>query len=166
MGSIPIISTKFIKENMYKPRYIQYMNLPRIPQTILDDLKIAWMEHHKNNMYNSKNYTWSDFENHELNHWCKKNISEEMYWSYQIITGDLKAHKDTVSLTKINYVADVGNENVKTIFWNDEHTEILDEYIIEPHRWHILKADTLHSVEGVEPGRIRWGIFGNIFIRA
>ena len=150
---------------MYKPRYIQYINLPNIPQKIINDLKISWSNHHKSSLDSGKSYIWSDFENHNLNQWCKENISQDIYWSYQIIAGDAAAHRDKVSLTKINYIADTGNENVKTIFWNDDQTEILDEYIIEPHRWHIFKADTLHSVEGIEPGQIRWSVFGNIFIK-
>ncbi len=144
---------------MYKPRYIQYINLPPVPQEILDDLP---SELDRYQTQNFDNYHWTDTHNKKLNQWCQENICSDMYFAFQIMTGDLPIHKDIGTKTKFVYVIETGGSNVYTKFWDDD-SELLDEYLIEKHRWHILKADTNHSVTGIEPGKLRRSITARMF---
>ncbi len=144
---------------MYKSRYIQYLNLPKIPSKIIDNLP---KEFELYETLNIDNYNWSKSHNYELNEWAQEHISKEMYFAFQLMTGDLPIHKDVDSKTKLLYLIDQGGSNVFTKFWDDQFN-LLDEYIIEKNCWHILKADTNHSVEGIEQNRLRWSVIARIF---
>ena len=154
-SSILLSSTK----TMYKSRYIQYINLPPIPKEIVQNLPKDIGVYTKQT---EQNYHWSDSYNEKLNIWAQQNISQEIYFAFQMMTGDLPAHKDGGTLTKFVYILDTGGSNVVTKFWDDDFN-LLDEYVIEPQRWHILKADTYHSVEGIEENRYRWSVTARIF---
>lgn len=142
-----------------KSQYIQYINLPQIPAEIIDTLPknltcYDTVQYH--------NYHWTDSHNQDLNLWAQKNISENIYFAFQMMTGDLARHKDIDTKTKFVYIIDTGGSNVVTRFWDDDFN-LLDEYVIEPFRWHILKADTYHSVEGIELDQYRWSVTARIF---
>jgi hypothetical protein len=144
---------------MYTRRFIQYLNLPRIPQELVDRLPGALDRYHQNFSY--KSYTWSDSWNHEIDQWCKENICADMYFGFQFMDADLEPHTDIGTLTKINYVISTGGTQVITRF--HEQDRVVAEHVIDPNRWHILKADTAHSVAGIEPGCLRWAVTGRIF---
>lgn len=147
---------------MYQPRYIQYLNLPLIPQDILDSVPRDFdlYQGHKNEQF--KTYLWSDSHNKELNHWCQANICPDMYFGFQIITGDMQAHKDTGTLTKIVYLIETGGDAVSTNFFDDQDNLVASYHILK-HRWHVLKADTKHSVTNIQPGQVRFSVTGRIF---
>jgi hypothetical protein len=144
---------------MYKPRYIQYINLPAIPEDIINNLPRSLSAYE---LQNNGNYNWTDSYNTQLNEWCQKNICNEMYYAFQFMSGDIPVHKDIGTQTKFVYIIETGGPNVITKFWNDDRT-LLDEYCIDKNRWHILKADTNHSVEGIKPGNLRWSVTARIF---
>jgi len=144
---------------MYKSKYIRYINLPPIPQTIIDELPIDIINYETQK---NGNYHWTASHNEKLNSWCRENICNEMYFAFQLMVGDLPIHKDIDTQTKFVYILEPGGSQVYTKFWDDDEN-FLDEYIIESNRWHILKADTNHSVTGIEPGKIRWSITARIF---
>ena len=144
---------------MYKPRYIQYINLPVIPQDIVNNLPRSLSSYE---LQNNGNYNWTDSYNTQLNEWCQKNICSEMYFAFQFITGDIPIHKDIETQTKFVYIIETGGLNVITKFWDDDY-KLLDEYCIEKNRWHILKADTYHSVEDIVPDSLRWSVTARIF---
>ena len=144
---------------MYKSRYIQYVNLPEIPEDIILELPKDI------NLYQTQcnnNYHWTNSHNAKLNAWAQKNICSEIYFAFQIMTGDLPIHKDIDTQTKLVYLLETGGTSVFTKFWDDNFC-LLDEYIINKNKWHILKADTYHSVEGVEKDQIRWSVTARIF---
>ena len=144
---------------MYKPRYIQYVNLPKIPADIISSLPQDIESYNKETQ---GNYHWTNTHNEQLNEWAQQHISNDIYFAFQMMTGDLERHKDIGTLTKFVYIIDTGGCNVVTKFWDDD-LRLLDEYVIEPHRWHILKADTYHSVEGIEADKHRWSVTARIF---
>lgn len=147
-----------------KKRYIQYLNLPKIPDSIIHkvpldpELYTNW----SNGKKNLSTYKWSDLYSEELNSWCHEHICQDMHFGFQMLFGHNEMHKDLETLTKINYVITPGGAHVTTAFYDDE-TNMLDSYIIEAHRWHILKADTFHQVHNLEPGQVRFGVTGRIF---
>ena len=144
---------------MYKSRYIQYVNLPSIPEDIIQNLPTKLDVYKKETI---ENYHWTDSFNEKLNAWAQENICKDIYYAFQMMTGDIPRHKDIDTKTKFVYIIDTGGSNVVTRFWDNDHM-LLDEYIIEPFRWHILKADTYHSVEGIETDRYRWSVTARIF---
>jgi hypothetical protein len=144
---------------MYKPRYIQYINLPAIPVDIINNLPRSLNSYE---LQNNGNYNWTDSCNTQLNDWAQKNICSEMYFAFQFMTGDIPIHKDIGTKTKFVYIIETGGSKVCTKFWDDDYN-LLDEYCIEKNRWHILKADTNHSVEGIESNLIRWSVTARIF---
>ena len=148
-------------------RYIQYLNLPAIPDDILERLKLANITTDStkqvvNQAVHSKNW-WTDTNNQELNQWCCENICADMYYAFLVMIANSPLHKDVGTLTKINYVLDTGGENVLTEFYADDQVTKLASYKIEPKRWHIFKADTYHTVINVEPEKTRFAVTSRIF---
>jgi hypothetical protein len=146
---------------MYESRYIQYLNLPPIPEDIILEFPKSLDKYKYKDVYTT--YHWSDSYTEKLNVWAQKYICPDMYFAVQIIDGDLVVHKDVPTLTKLNCVIETGGDNVFTKFWSNNKTDLLASYKIEPFKWHILKADTFHSVDGIDAGKIRLCITGKVF---
>ena len=149
-----------------KKRYIQYLKLPRIPDHIINKIPLdpnmytTWSNGYKN----LETYKWSDMYCEDLNEWCRQNVCEDMYFGLQMLFGHNQRHKDKGTLTKINSVITTGGQNVTTVFYDDIQSDLAcDSYQIEPHRWHIFKADAYHQVHNLEPGQVRFGVTGRIF---
>lgn len=147
---------------MYQPRFIQYLNLPPIPTEILASIPQDFALYQGQTAKRFDTYLWSDAHNKQLNQWCQDNICSEMYFGFQIITGDIPAHKDVGTQTKITYLIHTGGDQVATEFFDDQHN-LIASYKIESGRWHVLKADALHSVSNIEPGQVRFSVTGRIF---
>lgn len=139
--------------------YIQYLKLPPIPESILKNLPQDLTRYENKAEYG--NYRWTDSFNKEVDEWCKENICADMYWGFQIMTGDVPKHMDVGTKTKLSFLVDPGGKNIRTCFWDEHEILLLNEYIIPPRQWHILKADTKHSVEGVTG--TRFSVTGRIF---
>jgi len=145
-------------------RFIQYINLPPIPTELIDHLPKDDSQWRKKDIKgNMPWYRWSDEYNREINAWCQRYISSDMYWAFQLMSADMPKHLDRGTTTKFNYVINTGGDDVWTRFWTNDQESMLAEYQIEPFRWHIFKSDTYHSVEGVQPGQVRIAVTGRIF---
>ena len=140
--------------------YIKYVNWPQIPDFILNNISLNDSDYKIKSNYST--FNWSESNNKELNTWAKQTISEYLYFAFTLIKGDLMLHKDPMYL-KLNYVINTGGEKVVTKFWDDNKKDLLAEYAIEPHRWHIFKSDTFHSVHGIEKNQTRFSITAQIF---
>ena len=140
---------------MYPPRFIQYLNLPVIPQEIIDTLVLDIKEHRRqNNTVIRDSYTWSDYQTEKLNAWCKQNISNDLYYGIQLMTADVPVHADFGTKTKINFVIGTGGDQVLTKFYDPDQKILLDSYQIEPFRWHIFKADLPHEIVNITGTRV------------
>jgi hypothetical protein len=144
---------------------IRYLNLPAIPVDIMSRLNRDFGQYKTKANPLNKFYVWSDDFNEEVNRWCQQNICDTMYWGFQIMTGDQPMHKDNVTLTKLIYLINTGGDNVYTRFYDDDKN-LTHSYKIECNRWHLLKADSYHSVDGVESGQTRFSLTGRIFPEA
>ena len=148
---------------MYPYSYFRYINLPKIPNEILNQLNYDFSSYADKTNAHEGNYRWSDSHNKMINDWCQQNICNDMYWAFQIISGDLPIHKDNVTKNKFIYLIETGGDNVITEFYDEDKTTVLQSVIIETHRWHMLKVDTFHGVRNIDPGKIRFSITGRIF---
>jgi len=149
---------------MYDTRYVQYLNLPLIPQYLIAHIDRT-PEIHKQAPSSQVHgpYIWSSHGTDAINQWCQKNICADMYFACQIMTNDLVTHKDIGTKIKLTYLVDSGGDNVSTNFYDDDQTTQLASYVIAPNQWHILKADTYHQVSNIQPGQVRFSITGRIF---
>jgi hypothetical protein len=152
---------------MFPPRYIQYINLPAIPQDLISEILRDTNQHlsHNNIVRHGQDapvYIWSDLGNEAINNWCQKNISAEMYFAFAMMPTDVYIHKDKSLQIKLNYLIDPGGNQVLTNFYDDDHN-LLASYCVEPGRWWIINANVFHSVTGLESGRTRFSVTGKIF---
>lgn len=149
---------------MYPYKYYRYINLPKVPQTVIDQIILDFDTYEKKDLGSHGDiYKWSDSFNAPVDEWCKANICDEMWWGFQFIKGDLKKHIDVGTKYKFVYLIDTGGSDVITEWYNEFQTEVVDSVVLEPHKWHILKVDTWHSVRGIDPGKVRYSITGRLF---
>jgi hypothetical protein len=139
---------------------IHYIKFPPIPNSIVDQIPRDVLQYSKDLDYSANNYFWSKSFTTDLESWCKENICSTASWGIQVITGDLPVHKDVGTISKFIYIIDAGGSSVTTTFY-DNNKCITNEYIITPQEWHILKADTFHSVTNVE--QVRISVSGRIY---
>jgi len=171
---------------------LRYLNLPKVPNDLIDDFiaktdLYPMMENEYavlkgTNLYKwtdeykiANLYKWTDEYNERINIWGQKNICEDAYFGFQIMKGNVLPHKDHLNnhygneplqpSSKLVYLISQGGENVLTRFWLDDKKTLINEYNIQTNRWHLLQIDTVHSVEGVEPGKIRWSIVAQMLHR-
>jgi len=139
---------------------IRYINLPQIPAGIIDNLNYNFDQYDQRNRLGDV-YLWSDSFNAEVNEWCRANISKDMYWGFQIISGDLPAHKDIGTEIKLTYLINTGGDGVLTNFYEEDKITVTNSYNIPAGRWHLLQANRYHSVHNVES--VRFSITGRVF---
>jgi tartrate dehydratase alpha subunit/fumarate hydratase class I-like protein len=171
---------------MYPSRYLQYINLPQIPRhiiepavanipvclaqarqqaTVASDQKDLESQSQQQKFLHvpASAYIWTDFENQALDAWCKQNICTDIYFAFQIMTGDVAVHKDKGTEIKFCYLIQSGGPEVMTTFYQADKTSVLDSYHIDQHRWHILKVNEYHGVSNIIPGQVRFSVTGRIF---
>jgi hypothetical protein len=142
---------------------IRYLNLPKIPNEILNNLNYEFTQYSfKSNFLNGA-YKWSDSFNQEIDAWCKQNICDTMHWGFQFMNSDIVVHKDVGTEVKLTYLIDAGGANVRTNFFEDDKTTMTHSFVIPIHRWHILCASKYHSVEGIESKHTRFSLTGRVF---
>ncbi len=99
----------------------------------------------------------------ELRIWAEENITGipfKFRAHYQIIGQGIPIHRDrgyqnNVARTlAVNYLLDAGGDAVNTVIYSDDG-EVLESEIIQPHRWHSIRVDMLHTVLGLVPGVFR-----------
>lgn len=142
---------------------IRFLKFPDIPADILARVSRNFDEYNIKVQYCDGVYKWSDDFTEEILPWCRANICETMHWGFQIMRGDVPMHKDFGTETKLVYLIQSGGANVKTNFYADDGVTVTHSYVIPTNQWHILKATSYHSVDGVEPGQIRFSLTGRIF---
>jgi hypothetical protein len=136
------------------------LNLPQIPAGIVDNLNYNFDQYNQHNRLGDA-YLWSDSFNQEVNAWCQANICEDMYWGFQIISGDLPAHKDIGTEIKLTYLINTGGDRVLTNFYAEDKITVTDSYMIPEGRWHLLQANRYHGVHNVES--TRFSVTGRVF---
>lgn len=144
--------------------FIHYLNLPPIPEDIINNLNRNWNQYKRKADYGNGTYIWSDSFNEEMNTWCQKNISSSMHFGFQIISGNLPKHKDVGTVSKLIYLVESGGPNATTNFYDDKDPTVkIGSVIIEPKKWHALKVDVIHDVTNVDLAKTRFSITGRLF---
>ncbi len=143
--------------------YIRYLNLPKIPSSLLEDFKTnsQLCPHMTSPFFKTGEHC------DEITKWCQQNISADSFYGVQIMDANVSPHKDQANYagipeSKLVYLVDPGGDSVKTVFW-DNNEKFLKYYVIKPFRWHLIQVNVLHSVSGIEPGNKRWAVTTQIF---
>ena len=135
--------------------------LPQVPADIVEQVRLS--AHDLVNLveHNDKNYKWAA-ANQQVQQWCCKHISPDMYWGVQIIDGYLAAHKDQGTQVKFNYIIDAAGASVVTHFYDDE-MKLVETVHFKERTWYILDVTMFHEVVGVATGQARLSLTGRIF---
>jgi hypothetical protein len=136
---------------------IQYLNLPPIPTRLLDEFeeRSGLCPNMEDNFVKTSEHCQG------ITDWCRENVCPDLFYGVQIMQGMVpkhtdRSHSNLVPECKLVYLVDPGGANVKTRFWDGDMP--LREFIIEPLRWHLIQVNVVHSVEGIENNRKRWGV--------
>jgi len=155
------MTKSLLNDHMLPCQYIQFVNLPKIPQNIIDRLPMDVEKYPKK--LSLHKYNWSDEHNEEINEWCQQHICKEIYWACQFATGDLPKHIDRPTNIKFVYLLDTGGDQVYTKFWSEDGNTLLSQYLVPLHQWCIIKVNSLHSLEGMADNSVRFAVTGKIF---
>jgi len=145
---------KYTSGNMY----VQYIDAPA-PSTHMKLEEVQTLKNEWAHFSLGPTYSAHDVEQELMNELYKTfppNIFNA--YLYQCIGPSIPIHKDIARDTCFNYILNTGGDNVETVWYDDNYKEIHREYI-EPNRWHQLKVDVLHTVEGIT--NKRYGITVN-----
>ena len=137
---------------------VRQVNMPSVPQHVVTEIYNCVDQGTSAVVYD--NYSWMP-ANEQIQTWCKHNISPDMYWGLQLISGDLKMHKDIGTCIKFNYIIDTAGPHVVTNFYNDSF-ELIESVTLHPHIWYIMDVTLYHSVSFVHPGQTRLSLTGRI----
>ena len=143
---------------MYPEKFVQYLTLPCLPQHLVDTVSLQRQDYE----FGSGGY-WTDQHNQLINAWCQQHICDTMYFAFQCFDQDVELHRDVGTQIKLNYVLSTGGSGVVTEFYDDDEITRLDHVIIQPHRWHLLKANVKHRVCNIESGQTRFAITARVF---
>ena len=146
---------------MYKPEYVKFLNIPSIPQEVVDNLPKDYSLYDRHAAVAT--FSRSDSFNDEIDFWCKQNISKDIDFGFQIINGDVPAHIDNRVFVKFFYLIQEGGDRVLTKFWSEDKKDILAEYHIPVNTWVLFRADVMHSVENVSSEIERISVVGKLF---
>ena len=138
---------------------VRQVNMPSVPQHVVTEIYNCVDQGTSAVVYD--NYSWMP-ANNAVQAWCKQHVSPDMYWGIQVITGNLKMHKDIGTCIKFNYIIDTAGPHVVTNFYNDNH-ELLESVILKSHTWYLMDVAVYHSVELVDPGQTRISLTGRVF---
>lgn len=147
---------------MHNETFIRWLALPPIPREIVDKLPTDFALYEKKTRYQDIFYR-TDSYIEEVDAWCKKNICDSIKWGFQVITGNAPRHTDLRVDAKFHYVILTGGDDVYTRFYHGDTDSVAESIKIPAHVWHIFKANSAHSVDGIQPGMTRFSITGKIF---
>jgi hypothetical protein len=143
---------------MYPARFVQYLNLPAIPDHIVNAISTRSADY----VFAPGSY-WTDQHNQQLNNWCQQHICADMYFAFQCFEQDVELHRDVDTQIKLNYIITTGGDQVVTEFYQDDATTCLDQVIIQPNRWHVFRANMLHRVCNIQPNQTRFAVTARAF---
>jgi len=139
--------------------YLQYINFPEVPESLLESHDDIINKPPKLNSVIDKNYQYFQTRpvNKDLLQWTKDIIGHHAWPQYQIIKYGLPIHRDPARHVAFNYILNTGGISVITGFFND-NKQILCLEQIKLKSWHRIKTDVLHGVFGITHVRIALSI--------
>ena len=147
-------------------KYIEYLNLPSIPEHLLEPIDVIINKPPKDSKKVSE--TYPDFKsdnypyfktrevNDDLKEWLQSIFDFKIDPQYQLVYDGLPIHIDvfTRRISAYNYLLDTGGDEVKTVVYDEQHNPLQSE-TLELKRWHRVSTNMFHSVHGIHPNKVR-----------
>jgi hypothetical protein len=87
----------------------------------------------------------------ELDDWLKKHVSTHKPWGVQVLQGTVPIHKDwNHGGPKLIFLVQCGNDQVETVWFNEQKNVELARICLAPNRWYELAVSINHMVCGLE----------------
>jgi hypothetical protein len=133
--------------------FYKTVNLPKIPEKLIDDLSTIQKKENQHQLAPDIYGTYHVSES--LYNFVQSKFKNKVKVMYQLIKKDLPIHKDKViDYYKLNYVIDLGGNNVKTRWFTDQKDTIILETILEPKVWYALNVFKYHDVINLTSPRL------------
>jgi len=134
--------------------YIQYENLPSIPEELLDPIETIINSPRTHSVVKQDFFQGRPVSN-ELQDWLEKNLSFDFVVQYQIIYYGIPIHKDEGNRKlAYNYLLAQGGNKVNTVIF-DDNKKLLQSVILPLKSWHSIKTDMYHGVFGLQKNNPR-----------
>jgi len=140
--------------------YIEYIDLPTIPEHLIEPLPEIINKSPKNFSYVSSEYAYfkTRYVNDDLKSWLQPLFEFEIHPQYQLVYDGLPIHVDRGNrIFAYNYLLDTGGNDVKTAIYDENH-KLLQSEKLELKRWHRINTAMPHSVHGINPNKVRIAI--------
>lgn len=147
--------------------YIDYIDLPNIPEELLESSKdILNKETLPVNTYggdilpvrsNSGDVSPITRKKVSINLliWLQSICNFSVNARYLILNSSVEIHRDPKTRPRAyNYIIDAGGENVTTTVYDDDYT-VLKSLVIPERTWYCLDTGRLHGLEGISEHRNR-----------
>jgi hypothetical protein len=140
--------------------YIEYLdNLPQIPVELLDNLdNIRNLPKQPTAMGENNPRFQTRVPNAKLIAWLSENFKFPFKCQYQIISPEIRIHKDNGRAVAYNYILELGGADVTTSVYDDDKTTVLQSEIIPLHKWHRLNVSKFHGVHNIDVDKFRISI--------
>jgi hypothetical protein len=138
-------------------KYIEYLDLPKIPEHLLESIQDIIIKSPKNFSSVATEYPYfkTRYINDDLQSWLQSIFYFKVYAQYQLIYNGLPIHIDKNNrVTAYNYLLNAGGDNVKTSIY-DNNYKILQSERIDLKRWHRINTGMLHGVHGIQSNNVR-----------
>ena len=140
--------------------YIEYLDLPTIPEYLIESIPDIINKPPKNSSNVSSDYAYfkTRYVSDNLKSWLQSIFDFEIYPQYQLVYDGLPIHIDRGNrVVAYNYLLDSGGDNVRTAVYDDKY-KLLQIEKIEVNRWHRINTGMLHGVHGIKPDKVRVAI--------
>jgi hypothetical protein len=140
--------------------YIEYIDLPTVPEHLIEPLQDIINKSPKNFSYVSQEYQFfkTRYVNDDLKLWLQPLFDFEIHPQYQLVYDGLPIHVDKGNrIYAYNYLLDTGGDNVETAIYDENHN-LLQSKKLELKRWHRVNTFMPHTVHGIDPDKVRIAI--------
>lgn len=139
--------------------YLVYINIPPVPEVLLEPINTIVNKPPKPNSNVSSSYHFfqTRLVSDELQQWAQDTFKRPCYAQYQIIREGVMIHKDRGRNVAFNYLLDTGGPDVRTNVYDESKQLVFSEAIPE-RTWHRLKTDVFHDVRGMVSDRVALSI--------
>jgi hypothetical protein len=139
--------------------HINYINYPSIPEELLLSVDEIISLPAEANLVKEFQTFWNKKINPELEEWLRSSFKMKFYAYYQVIHHKIPIHYDKPAFKgdrriAFNYLLDLGGDNVITSIYDKDY-KTLESKCLPLKKWHSIKVEMLHGVEGIDPNKFR-----------
>ena len=123
-------------------KYIEYLDLPQVPEHLLETPLEIWNKPANINPNYKNSYTTRRCTP-ELLEWVQSIFPFRVSAQYQMFGSQHPVHKDIGRKIAYNYLLDLGGEDVATVVFSDSFIELQRE-ILPLKKWHKIEVSYYH----------------------